>query len=89
MDDNERNHFKTFDCRGDQNTLGLRCRRWLTALELFADSKGLILNEDNANNRHRRRSLRLHLAGADVQARERRKISGGKGNKFRASVPLG
>ena len=89
MDDNEHNHIKTFEFHGDQNTLGLRWKRWLTAFELFADSKGLILNEDNANNRSRRRSLRLHLAGPDVQARERRKISGGKGNKFRASVPLG
>ena len=57
MDDNERNHIKTFDCHGDQNTLGLRWKRWLTAFELFADGKGLILNEDNANNRQRRRAL--------------------------------
>ena len=67
MDDNERNHIKTFDCYGDQNTLGLRWKRWLTAFELFADGKGLILNEDNANNRQRRRALMLHLAGPDVQ----------------------
>ena len=67
MDDNERNHIKTFDCHGDQNTLGLRWKRWLTAFELFADGKGLILNEDNANNRQRRRALMLHLAGPDVQ----------------------
>ena len=82
MDDNERNHVKTFDCHGDQNTLGLRWKRWLTAFELFADGKSLILNEDNANNRHRRRSLMLHVAGPDVQARERKKISGGKGNEI-------
>ena len=67
MDDHERNHIKTFDCFGDQNTLGLRWKRWLTAFELFADGKGLILNEDNANNRQRRRALLLHLAGTDVQ----------------------
>ena len=41
MDDNERNHIKTFDCHGDQNTLGLRWKRWLTAFELFADGKDL------------------------------------------------
>ena len=67
MDDNERNHIKTFDCHGDQNTLGLRWKRWLTAFELFADGKGLILNEDNASNRQRRRALMLHLAGPDVE----------------------
>ena len=67
MDDNERNHIKTFDCYGDQNTLGLRWKRWLTAFELFADGKGLILNEENVNNRQRRRALLLHLAGTDVQ----------------------
>ena len=67
MDDNERNHIKTFDCHGDRNTLGLRWKRWLIAFELFADGKGLILNEENANNRQRRRALLLHLAGTDVQ----------------------
>ena len=67
MDDKARNHIKTFDCHGDQNTLGLRWKRWLTAFELFADGKGLILNEDNENNRQRRRALMLHLAGPDVQ----------------------
>ena len=87
MDDNESNHVKTFDCHGDQNTLGLRWKRWLAAFELFADGKSLILNEDNANNRHRRRSLMLHLAGPDVQARERRKISGGKGNEISSVCP--
>ena len=67
MDDNERSHIKTFDCHGDQNTLGLRWKRCLTAFELFADGKGLILNEQNANNRQRRRALLLHLAGINVQ----------------------
>lgn len=67
MDDNERNHIKTFDCHGDQNTLGLRWKRWLIAFELFADGKGLIINEENRNNRQRRRALLLHLAGTDVQ----------------------
>ena len=67
MDDNERNHIKTFDCHGDRNTLGLQWKRWLIAFELFADGKGLILNEENTNNRQRRRALLLHLAGTDVQ----------------------
>ena len=65
MDDNKRNHIKTFDCLGDQNRLGLRWKRWLTAFELFADGKGLIFIEDNVNNR--RRALMLHFAGPDVQ----------------------
>ena len=67
MNDDERNHIKTFDCHGDQNTLGLREKRWLIAFELFADGKGLILNEESANNMQRRRALLLHLAGTDVQ----------------------
>lgn len=37
------------------------------SVELFADGKGLIVNEDNTNNRQRRRALLLHLAGTDVQ----------------------
>ena len=67
MDDNERNHIKTFACHGDQNTLGLRWKRWLIAFELFVDGKGLILDEANLNNRQRRRALMLHLAEPDVQ----------------------
>ena len=66
IDDNERNHIKTFDCYGHQNTLGLRWKEWLTAFELFADGKGLILNEENASNRQRRRALLLHLGGTDL-----------------------
>jgi len=34
---------------------------------LFADGKGVILNEENANNRQRRRALLLHLVDTDVQ----------------------
>ena len=41
--------------------------RWLFAFELFADGKGLILDEENVNNRQRRRALLLHLAGTDVE----------------------
>ena len=67
MDDMERNHIKTFDYFGGQSTLGLRWKRWLNAFELFADGKGLIINEENANNKQRRRALLLHLAGPDVQ----------------------
>ena len=39
----------------------------LMAFELFAVGKGLILNENNENNRQRRGALMLHLAGPDVQ----------------------
>ena len=67
LDDMERNHIKTCDCFGDQTTLGLWWNRWLTPFQLFADGKGLIINEENANNKQRRRALLLHLAGPDVQ----------------------
>ena len=39
----------------------------MTAFKLFADGKGLILNEDNVNNRQRRRALMLHIVGPNVQ----------------------
>ena len=66
MEDNGRNRIKTFDCFADHNTLGLRWKRWLTAFKLFADGKGLILNEEDTTNRQRR-ALMLHLADTDVQ----------------------
>ena len=39
----------------------------MTAFELFADGKDLILNEDNVNNRQRRCALMLHIVGPTVQ----------------------
>ena len=42
MDDYERNHIKTFDCHGEQNTPCLQWKRWLTAFELFADGKVVV-----------------------------------------------
>ena len=57
MDDIERNHIKTCDYFGDQTTLGLWWNRWLTPFQLFADGKDLIINEENANNKQRRRAL--------------------------------
>ena len=57
-----------FDCHSDPATLGPHWKRWLTSFELFADGKGLIINETtNANTRQGRRAMLLHLAGPDVQ----------------------
>jgi len=54
MDDNKRNHtLKTFHCHDNQNTFGLQWKRWL---ELFADGKGLIVNQENAKNRQRQQA---------------------------------
>ena len=64
---NKRNLIKTFDCHSNQNMLGLRWKHWLIAFELFADGKGLILNEENVNNRERRQAWLLHFAGTDIQ----------------------
>ena len=62
------NAIPKFDCHSDPATLGPRWTRWLTSFELFADGKGLIINENtNANTRQRRRATLLHLAGPDVQ----------------------
>ena len=66
MDD--RNTIPKFPCFGDNATLGTRWKRWLSAFELYADGKGLIMNEETPqNDKQRRRALLLHLAGPDVQ----------------------
>ena len=53
-----------FDCHSDPLTLAPHWTHWLTSFELFADGKGLIINEDaNVTTRQRRRSILLHLAG--------------------------
>ncbi|CAL1586203.1 unnamed protein product [Knipowitschia caucasica] len=57
-----------FDCYKEPATLGPRWTRWLTAFELFADGKGLILDARVTDNtKIRRRALLLHHAGTDVQ----------------------
>lgn len=57
-----------FDCYSEPATLGPRWARWLTAFELFADGKGLIMADNvNAATKIRRRALLLHHAGTDVQ----------------------
>lgn len=41
---------------------------WLTSFELYANGKGLIINDDKtAVTKQRRQALLLHLAGPDVQ----------------------
>ncbi|XP_070576981.1 uncharacterized protein [Ptychodera flava] len=48
--------------------LGLAGTRWLTSFELYADGKGLILDENaSAATKQRRRALLLNLASPDVQ----------------------
>lgn len=51
----------------DKSNLGPRWKRWLSKFELYADSKGLILEEGTDKNKQRRRALLLHSAGDDVQ----------------------
>lgn len=67
MAENTKNFITKFDCLGDPATLGPRWKRWLTAFELFADGKELIIVPDKDDNKQRRRALLLHHAGPDVQ----------------------
>lgn len=64
----EKSGIPTFECYKDPATLGPRWTRWLTSFELYADGKGLIMEEDVAASvRQRCRALLLHHAGPDVQ----------------------
>ncbi len=58
---------KPFDVFGNQTSVGSRWQRWLKSFELFADSKGLIINESSNANMVQRRALPLHTAGEEVQ----------------------
>ncbi|CAB4032581.1 Hypothetical predicted protein [Paramuricea clavata] len=66
MAENLKNFITNFDRLGDATTLRLRWKRWLTAFELIADRKGLILVPDKDDNK-RRKALLLHLARSKVQ----------------------
>ena len=59
--------IKSFDPHGDPSNVGRRWRRWLKSFCLYADSKGLIIQTDSADNKVQRRALLLHSAGEDVQ----------------------
>ena len=59
--------IKSFDPHGDPSNVGRRWRRWLKCFCLYADSKGLKIQEDSADNKVQRRAFLLHLAGVDVQ----------------------
>ena len=64
----EKSGIQPFACYTDPATLGPRWTRWLTSFELYADGKGLIIDDDaTAVVKQRRRALLLHLAGPDVQ----------------------
>ena len=56
-----------FDCAGDPSNVGPRWKRWLNSFEIYADSKGLIIEDGKDTNRQRRRALLLHNAGQSVQ----------------------
>ncbi|KAL1256493.1 hypothetical protein QQF64_012038 [Cirrhinus molitorella] len=64
----EKSGIPTFECYKDPTTLGPRWTRWLTSFELYADGKGLIIEEGVAASvRQRRRARLLHHTGPDVQ----------------------
>lgn len=64
----EKSGIHPFACYTEPATLGPRWTRWLTSFELYADGKGLIIDDAATDNtKQRRRALLLHLAGPDVQ----------------------
>ncbi|XP_070550073.1 uncharacterized protein [Ptychodera flava] len=60
--------IKPFDPTGDPNSVGTRWKRWLKSFTMYADSKGLIIEEGKDDNKQQRRALLLHSAGEEVQA---------------------
>lgn len=57
-----------FACYKEPATLGPRWTQWLTAFELFADGKRLIMAQNVSNpDKIRRRALLLHHTRTDVQ----------------------
>ena len=63
----DKNYVGIFNCRDDPATVGTRWARWLTAFELYADGKGLIIKDNSATNKQQRRAQLLHFAGPDIQ----------------------
>ena len=57
----------SFDCTGDPSNIGPRWEWWLNYFEIYADSKGLIIEQGKNTHKQRRRALLLHSAGQAVQ----------------------
>ena len=62
----DKSGIQKFNCNGDLTNVGPQWARWLSRLEIFVDSKGLIVVAHKADNKQRR-ALLLHLAEEDVQ----------------------
>ena len=58
---------KPFDPHGEPSGVGWRWQRWLKSFSAYADSKGLLIQADKADNKIQRRALLLHSAGEAVQ----------------------
>ena len=58
---------KPFDPNGEPSSIGRRWQPWIKSFSLYADSKGLIIQADKADNKVQRRALLLHCAGEQVQ----------------------
>ena len=59
--------FVNFGCTGDPSNIGPRWERWLNSFEIFANSKGLIIEAGKDSHKQRRRALLLSSAGQAVQ----------------------
>ena len=58
---------KPFDPHGEPSGVGRRWQRWLKNFSVYADSKGLLIQADKADNKIQRRALLLHSAGEAAQ----------------------
>ena len=68
---------KPFDPHGEPSSVGRRWQRWLKSFSVYADSKGLLIAADKADNKIQRRALVLHSAGEAVQEKLLRKTGEG------------
>jgi len=58
---------KPFDPHGQPSGVGRRWQSWLKNFSMYADSKGLLIEVDKADNKIQRRALLLHSASEAVQ----------------------
>ena len=58
---------KPFDPHGEPSGAGRRWQCWFKSFSVYADSKGLLIAVDKADNKIQRRALLLHSAGEAVQ----------------------
>ena len=77
---------KPFNPHGEPSGAGRQWQHWLKSFLVYADSKGLLITADKADNKIQRRALLLHSASEAVQEIFETLADTGKAKDYKIAV---